>query len=55
LSAGPGLDKFRVSALKKILTRPLSPERRQAAQEELERRRNIYLNGLAKRDADNRC
>lgn len=53
LSAGPCLDKFRVTALEKILARPLSPERRQAVIEELERRRAIYLNGKARREAEN--
>ena len=49
LSAAHSLDKYRITALEKILSRPLSPERRQAAEEELERRRSIYLAGLARR------
>ncbi len=49
LSAQPGLDRFRVMALEKILRRPLSAPRRQAAERELARRRAIYENGRAKR------
>jgi glycosyltransferase involved in cell wall biosynthesis len=49
LSAQHSLDKYRVMALEKILRQDLSAERRKAAQEELERRRAIYLNGAAKR------
>lgn len=49
LSAQHSLDKYRVMALEKILREDLSPERRTAAQEELERRRAIYMNGLRKR------
>ena len=49
LSAQPGLDRFRVMALEKILREPLSAERRQAAEEEMIRRRAIYENGRAKR------
>lgn len=51
LSAAHSLDKFRVMALEKILTRTLAPPRRQAVLEELEHRRGIYLNGKAKRNA----
>lgn len=49
LSAAHSLDKYRIRALEKILTHPLSQERRQAALEELERRREIYLGGRSRR------
>lgn len=49
LSAAHSLDKYRVMALEKILTRELSPEKRLAAEAELKRRRAIYLAGRAKR------
>ena len=49
LSARPGLDVYRAAALEKILNLPLSPERRQAAALELERRRSIYEAGRRKR------
>ncbi len=51
LSAAHSLDKYRVMALTKILREDLSPERRKAAEEELERRRAIYENGLLRRRA----
>lgn len=49
LSAQPGLDRFRVMALEKILRESLSEERRQAVEKELSRRRAIYENGRIKR------
>ncbi|MDR2946108.1 MAG: glycosyltransferase family 2 protein [Candidatus Adiutrix sp.] len=49
LSAQPGLDKYRVMALEKILREPLTPARRQAAEAELQRRRGIYEAGRLKR------
>ena len=49
LSAQPGLDRFRVMALEKILREPLSEERRLAVEKELARRRAIYENGCLKR------
>jgi len=51
LSAGHSLDRYRVMALEKILRMDLSPERRRAAEAELERRRSIYEKGRAKREA----
>ena len=49
LSAGHSLDRWRVHALEKILKLELSPERRRAAEAELERRRRIWLTGCLKR------
>ncbi len=49
LSARPGLDQYRAIALEKILRQPLSPERRRAAEAELERRRGIFEAGRLKR------
>jgi glycosyltransferase involved in cell wall biosynthesis len=49
LSAGPALDRWRITALEKILRTDLAPERRRAAEAELERRRRIYLAGRLKR------
>ena len=49
LSAQPALDRWRIRALEKILRTELSPERRQAAEAELARRRAIYQAGLHKR------
>jgi glycosyltransferase involved in cell wall biosynthesis len=50
LSAGWGLDRYRIKALKKILNSGLlDPERAQAAALELERRSRIYENGRLKR------
>ncbi|MDL2226129.1 glycosyltransferase family 2 protein [Deltaproteobacteria bacterium OttesenSCG-928-M10] len=49
LSAGPGLDRFRVMALEKILREPLSRERRLAVEKEMARRRAIYENGRLRR------
>lgn len=51
LSARHSLDRYRVMALEKILQTPLSEERRAAAQQEMLRRRDIYLAGRAKRTA----
>ncbi|UQZ91040.1 glycosyl transferase [Deltaproteobacteria bacterium Smac51] len=51
LSAGHSLDKYRVAALEKILGEDLTPERKRAVSEELERRKAIYLDGAAKREA----
>lgn len=51
LSARHSLDRYRVMALEKILQTPLSAERREAAQKEMYRRRDIYLAGRAKRAA----
>ncbi|MGL4207880.1 MAG: glycosyltransferase family 2 protein [Candidatus Adiutrix sp.] len=51
LSARHSLDRYRIMALEKILTHPLSPQQKAAAEDELGRRRTIYLNGLAKRQA----
>lgn len=50
LSAGHSLDRFRVKALKKILEHPLSPERRQAVEAELNRRHHIYQAGRTRRE-----
>jgi hypothetical protein len=52
LSARHSLDRWRIAALEKLLASPLSAERRRKAENELERRRRIYLTGLAKRRAD---
>jgi glycosyltransferase involved in cell wall biosynthesis len=52
LSSAPGLDRWRIRALKKILRCPLSPERRAAAERELARRRTIYEAGRRKRAAE---
>ncbi|MDR2725972.1 MAG: glycosyltransferase [Candidatus Adiutrix sp.] len=49
LSARPALDRWRILALEKILKTELSPERRQAAEEELARKRAIYQAGRKKR------
>lgn len=49
LSAAHSLDRYRVIALEKILEQHLTPERRQAAEAELNRRRHIYQKGQAKR------
>lgn len=49
LSAGHSLDRWRVKALEKIISRPLTPERRTAVEKELIRRREIYEAGRAKR------
>lgn len=52
LSAQPGLDLYRAAALEKILKQPLTPERRLAAERELERRRSIYEAGRLKRTGE---
>jgi hypothetical protein len=49
LSAAPGLDRWRIMALEKILATGLTDLRRQAAETELARRKDIYLSGQAKR------
>ncbi|MDR1051653.1 MAG: glycosyltransferase [Deltaproteobacteria bacterium] len=49
LSAAPGLDRYRIRALKKILRQKLSPEKRSAAETELALRRKIFESGLRKR------
>jgi glycosyltransferase involved in cell wall biosynthesis len=49
LSAAPGLDRYRIKALKKILRQKLSPEKRTAAERELIFRKNIYETGRQKR------
>lgn len=49
LSAHHSLDQYRIIALEKILQTPLSPERRDAANLEMRRRRDIFLTGRAKR------
>jgi glycosyltransferase involved in cell wall biosynthesis len=49
LSAQPALDRWRILALKKVLRTDLSPERRRAAEAELDRRRAIYQAGKLKR------
>ena len=49
LSARPALDQWRILALEKILKLNLSPERREAAEAELARRRAIYQAGRRKR------
>jgi glycosyltransferase involved in cell wall biosynthesis len=51
LSSAPGLDRWRIRALRKILRVPLEPERRAAATLELTRRRAIYEAGRRKRAA----
>ena len=51
LSASHSLDQYRAAALEKILKRPLSADRRQAAEEELARRRAIFETGRAKRNS----
>lgn len=52
LSAQPGLDLYRVVALEKLLQVPLSPPRRQAVEDELKRRRDIFEAGRAKRSSN---
>jgi glycosyltransferase involved in cell wall biosynthesis len=49
LSSRPGLDRYRIRALKGILRHKLSPERRAAAENELARRRLVYETGRRKR------
>lgn len=49
LSARHSLDQYRIIALEKILKTPLSPERREAADREMRRRRDIFLTGRARR------
>jgi glycosyltransferase involved in cell wall biosynthesis len=49
LSSAPGLDRYRITALEKILARSLSPERRQAVEKELARKKSIFERGKAKR------
>ncbi|MDR3205397.1 MAG: glycosyltransferase [Deltaproteobacteria bacterium] len=49
LSTLPGLDRYRIRALKKILGLPLPPQFRAAALIELKRRRSIYEAGRRKR------
>ena len=49
LSARHSLDQYRIMALEKILKTPLSPERRDAANREMRRRRDIFLTGRARR------
>jgi glycosyltransferase involved in cell wall biosynthesis len=49
LSSAPGLDRYRIVALQKILKEPLSPERREAAEKELIRRKSIFDKGRLKR------
>ena len=49
LSSKPGLDRYRIRALKKILRLPLAPDRRKAAEAELARRKVVYEAGRVKR------
>ncbi|MDR1657446.1 MAG: glycosyltransferase [Deltaproteobacteria bacterium] len=49
LSAQPGLDRYRIRALKKILLTPLPPAYRAAAEAELARRKAVYETGRRKR------
>lgn len=49
LSSKPGLDRYRIRSLKRLLNLRLAPERREAVKEELARRKTIYENGRKKR------
>jgi glycosyltransferase involved in cell wall biosynthesis len=49
LSSAPGLDRYRIRALKKILRTRLPDDKRKAALEELIRRKSIYEAGRRKR------
>jgi glycosyltransferase involved in cell wall biosynthesis len=52
LSTMPGLDRYRIKALKKILREKLPADKRRAAETELKIRRQIYETGRRKRQKD---
>ncbi|MDR2302128.1 MAG: glycosyltransferase family 2 protein [Deltaproteobacteria bacterium] len=49
LSSAPGLDKYRVAALKKLLRLPLTAQKEQLVKDQLARREAIYEKGRQKR------